>query len=137
MRTGALTVSGITLGLSGLGSETGDARQDDAASSARMYASDFYPEARFRVVSDPLRYEPETPVQEGEAFIGTLYWSDHETRIVRYANTDERVLFFPPLDAEVGTGERYRTGRIRSTEELARGIVTVGFDRVGADGASG
>lgn len=143
LRTGALTVAGVVLALSGSGpaagggagsaaadgpgAGAGDTRPEGATSRARMYAGDFYQGARFRVVSDPLAYRPETPVQEGEAFLADLYWNDHETRIVRYANTGERVLFFPALDAGVETGDRYRTGRIRSTRELAEGIVTVGF----------
>lgn len=132
LRTGALTVGGGLVGLLGTGASE-DAEQGETETTARMYASDFYPDARFRVVSESLRYKPETPVQEGEAFLSDLYWNGYGTRIVAYSNTDERVLFFPPVDAEVRFGNAYRTGDIRSTDELPEGIVTMGFRPV--DGA--
>lgn len=106
-------------------SETGDELR------ARIYADDFYREARFQVVSDDLDYEPAVSLQEGEAFIEELYWNGYETRIIEYGNTRERVLFFPAEAAGVERGRPYRTGRIRSTEELAEGIVGVRFEPVG------
>lgn len=123
----ALAAGGL-LDLSG----TGRADQSDDATdrTARMYASDFYPDARFRVVSDSLDYRPETEMQAGEAFIAGLYWNDYDTRILAYENTGERALFFPPVDPGVERGAAYRTGEIRSTDEIPEGLVTVGFEPV-------
>lgn len=92
-----------------------------------MYGSDWHPNARFRVVSQSLEYKPAVSVQEGESFLADLYWSGYETRVIRYENARERVLFFPPAEADVDRDTTYRTGAIRSTDELAEGIVTVAF----------
>lgn len=135
-RRATLLAAGVAaggFGLTGAGSATA---QDAGETRARIYASDYYPDARFRVVSKPLDYEPDVPVQEGEAFLEDLYWRGYETRIARYENTRERVLFFPPAAAAVERGRTYRTGEIRSTEELAGGIVTVGFRPVAGAGGS-
>lgn len=113
---------------------TGSTARSNEPYRARTYANDFYPGARFRVVSDDVGYEPRVSVQEGESFLADLYWSDYETRIVRYANTEERVLFFPHVDAPVERGATYRSGRIRSAEELADGVVAVGFGPVDGNG---
>ncbi|ELY97921.1 hypothetical protein [Natrialba asiatica] len=96
---------------------------------ARLYGNDFYPAARFRVVSSSLEYKPAVSVQEGETFLGDLYWSDYDTRLIRYENTQERVLFFPPFEADLDQETTYRTDRIQSTDELADGIVRIGFHR--------
>ena len=134
-RRAALLAAGVAaggLGAIGVGNATA---QDDAVTEARIYADDYHRNARFRVVSKPLDYVPEVQVQEGEAFLADLYWRGYETRIARYGNTRERVLFFPPTDAGVEQGRAYRTGEIRSTAELAEGIVTIGFRP--ADGGGG
>lgn len=127
----ALVAAGLTFGSSDRGSALA---QDDGDTQsgprARMYVHDFYPGARFRVVSDALEYKPAVEVQEGEAFLEAQYWSDYGTRIVRYENTGERVLFFPPLNAGVEKGDVYHLGEIRSTETLAEGVLAVGIDRV-------
>lgn len=125
LQTGALTAAALALRLPTVGATT--ATQEDEQ-LARVYAHDFYPGAEFQVVSDAIDYKPETPVQEGEAFLADLYWSDYETRIVRYENTNERVLFFAPESADVERGQTYQTGEIQSTHELADGVVGVTFD---------
>lgn len=125
VQAGALTAAALAFGLPGVeGVPT--AQQDE--SLARVYAHDFYPSATFRVVSGPLDYTPETPVQEGEAFLADLYWNGYETRIVRYENTNERVLFFAPESAGVERGQIHRMGEIQSTDELADGVVGVTFE---------
>lgn len=125
VQSAALTAAALALGLPGVEGRT--ASQDDE-SLARIYAHDFYPGAEFEVVSEPLPYRPETPVQEGEAFLADLYWNGYETYVVRYENTNERVLFFVPESADVERGQTYQTGEIQSTHELADGVVGVSFD---------
>ena len=125
VQAGALTAAALALGLPGV--EGASATQQDE-SLARVYAHDFYPGAQFRVVSEPLPYKPETPVQEGEAFLAEFYWDSYETRVVRYENTNERVLFFVPESADIERGQTHQTGEIRSTDELADGVVGVTFD---------
>ena len=137
LETGALAAVGATLGLATRAGGTRRSQSDDGTVergsryAARIYASDFYPDARFRVVSGPLDYKPNVEVQEGEAFLEGLYWNDFGTRIIRYENTGERVLFFPALDAPIERGARYRTGRVRSADQLAEDVVSVGFGPVG------
>lgn len=125
-----LTVGGLLFGSSTIGRASQDSRS--TAGRAKLYGNNVYPEARFRVVSDDLDYKPDVEVQEGEAFLGALYWNGYGTRIIRYANTGERVLFFPATTVE--KGRAYQISRIRSTNELPEQIVTVTFRPVkGAD----
>lgn len=135
-RRSVLRTAGLSTAALGIGTSvaSGSTTQQSGFRRARMYASDFYSGARFRVVSADFEYEPRVSVQEGESFLADLYWNDYETRIVRYANTEERVLFFPRSDAAVERGTTYRTGQIRSTEELADGVVAIGFSAVTGDG---
>ena len=125
VQTGALTAAALAFGLPGV--EGAPAAQQDET-LARVYAHDFYPSARFEIVSEPLPYKPETPVQEGEAFLADFYWNGYETRVVRYENTNERVLLFVPESAGVERGQTHRMGEIRSTDELADGVVGVTFE---------
>ena len=125
VQAGALTAAALAFGLPGV--EGAPVAQQDA-SLARVYTHDFYPDAAFQVVSEPLPYRPETPVQEGEAFLADFYWDSYETRIVRYENTNERVLFFAPESASVERGQTYQMGTIQSTDELADGVVGVTFE---------
>ncbi|WP_232686897.1 hypothetical protein [Halobacterium zhouii] len=124
VQAGALTAAALAFGLPGV---RGASTEQEADALARIYASDFHPDARFEVVSNPLDYTPETPIQEGEAFLVDRYWRGYETRVIRYGNTNERVLFFVPESADVEPGQTYETGEIRSTDELAEGIVGVTF----------
>ncbi len=92
--------------------------------SARLYAPDYFPDAIFTIESDPLAYKPTVKVQEGESFLEELYWRNYTTRVIRYANTGERVLFFPHKNARISKKNQYRLGKIQSTKELAKGIIT-------------
>lgn len=109
MKKGALASGGLALGVTGIGSaaaQDGDGVNYDAEYKALMYNWDFRPRARFRVVSDVLRYNPrEEGVTEGS------YWSEYNTRLIKYENTNEQVLFFPAHDAEVQKGQLYSLGR--------------------------
>lgn len=132
MRSGVFLAGGLVAGLA----STDDASaQPESEYRARIYRTDFYPGARFRVVSDTLDYRPNVQTPAGESFIADLYWNGYDTRIVRYGNTGERVLFFPPHEADVDRGDAYRFGQVRSTDELASGIVAVGVGQA-SDGAA-
>lgn len=104
--------------------------QRDGEYRARIYETDFRSGARFWVVSKPLDYKPHVPVQEGEAFLEDLYWNGYDTRIIHYEGTNRRVLFFPALDVPIERDAPYRMGRVRSADQLADGIVSVGFGPV-------
>ncbi|UPV75823.1 hypothetical protein M0R89_07115 [Halorussus limi] len=67
---------------------------------ALIFAGSFHPGARFEVTSDVLNYTPVVP--EGARTFG-----DYNSRVIKYLNTDERVLFFPSNDAEVRKGAVY------------------------------
>ena len=102
--------------------------------AARMFLDDVRPGARFVVVSEPLDYHPRREYQPGEAFLSDLYWNDFETRVVRYVNTGERVLFFPAKDAAVREGRRYALAGVTETDLRIAGLVRVRFRPV--DGRS-
>lgn len=95
---------------------------------ARIYIFDYYPNATFQMVSKPLAYKPKVHVQEGEAFLAEMYWSKYETRLIRYANTNKRVLFFPQIRTKVKMGDRYQTIKVRTTKELAEGIIGIEYE---------
>ncbi|MFH5801092.1 hypothetical protein [Haladaptatus sp. CMAA 1911] len=95
---------------------------------ARIYVFDYYPDATFQVASKPLAYKPTVRVQEGESFLSEMYWSKYETRIIRYENTNERVLCFPRKGDMIEAGKRYQMMRMKKTKELAKGIVSIEFE---------
>ncbi|ELY87930.1 hypothetical protein C484_15994 [Natrialba taiwanensis DSM 12281] len=152
MRTGSLLLGALvseSIGATRVSAQSGSSSESEPESEAepeaesepepdfqaRLYGNDFYPAARFRVVSSSLEYKPAVSVQEGETFLGDLYWSDYDTRLIRYENTQERVLFFPPFEADLDQETTYRTDRIQSTDELADGIVRIGFHRASSSTA--
>ena len=67
---------------------------------ALIFAGSFHPGARFEVTSDVLNYTPVVPQ-------GARTFGEHNSRVIKYLNTDERVLFFPANDAEVQKGAVY------------------------------
>lgn len=102
-----------------------DAPGSDGGTLARIHLNDFRPGARFRVVSGPLDYTPRFEIQEGEGFLVDQYWAGFGTRVLRYANTNGRVLFFPREDATVRRNRTYAFGDVRDADQLAPGVVAV------------
>lgn len=120
----ALAAAGLLVG----GAGDAAAGTDDEP-TARIYLRDLSPGARFDVVSGPLDYEPRIDVQAGESFLVDLYWAGYETRVVRYANTRERVLCFPEQGV-VAEGQRYRFDDDYADTRLTTDLVEVGVERV-------
>lgn len=96
---------------------------------ARVYPSSYYPGARFRVVSDPIDFEPHVDTQSGERFIADLFWNGYETRVLRYDNTGEYALVFPPADADISIGTAYVMGSVRKTIDRAGGLLAASVRR--------
>ncbi|WP_135365282.1 hypothetical protein [Halosimplex halophilum] len=69
---------------------------------ALMFADAFRGGAQFRVTSPVIEQQPEVEGVEDGAV-----WSDYNTRVVEYVNTEEDVLFFPAHDAEITEGRVY------------------------------
>ncbi|UPV73713.1 hypothetical protein M0R89_14345 [Halorussus limi] len=103
---------------------------------ARMHATDVRAGAAFRVVSEPLAFYPAVEFQEGESFLADFFWNDYETRIARYAGTNEFVLFYPPKAAEVESGDRFVLGEVVGKVRMDLGLVRVTFRPAGDQSAS-
>ncbi|WP_436928545.1 hypothetical protein [Halosimplex halobium] len=85
------------------GTETdGDGAVAGGRGKALMFADAFRAGAQFRVTSPVIEQQPEVEgVEDGSV------WSDYNTRVVEYVNTEEDVLLFPAHDAEVTEGRVY------------------------------
>lgn len=116
LKKGAVA-TGVAVGLAGC-SENGAPDEEGAAGDtptgtaggnveedggkALMFNSEFRGGAQFRVVSPVIEQHPDVEgVQQGDV------WSEYDTRIIEYLNTDEDVTFFPAHDAEVEQGQVY------------------------------
>ncbi|WP_436907949.1 hypothetical protein [Halosimplex marinum] len=93
----------------GDGTDTDDGTEtdDDGAvegdgGKALMFADAFRGGAQFRVTSPVIEQQPEVEGVEDGAV-----WSDYNTRVVEYVNTEEDVLLFPAHDAEITEGRVY------------------------------
>lgn len=120
LKKGALA-SGVAVGLAGCsqirGDEQAPTNETDTTTAtetptgdgdaggggkALMFNSEFNGGAQFRVVSDVLEAHPTVEgVQEGDI------WSEYNTRMIEYLNTDENVTFFPAHDATVEQDQVY------------------------------
>lgn len=129
LKRGALTATAVGLGGAAVG---GAAGQDESPQSMRalMYLDQVYPLSRFQVVSPSLEWTPEFEnLPEG---VQTPVGENYDTRIAKYRNTDERVLFFPRSDAEIDRSVTYGLTNIRGfktgdPEETLGRIVQVRF----------
>lgn len=129
LKRGALTASALGLGSAAAG---GAAGQDESPQSMRalMYLDQVYPLSRFQVVSPSLEWTPEFEnLPEG---VQTPVGESYDTRILKYRNTDERVLFFPRSDAEIDRSVTYGLTNVRGfntgdPEETLGHVVQVRF----------
>ncbi|MFC4552160.1 MULTISPECIES: twin-arginine translocation signal domain-containing protein [Halorussus] len=114
-RRTVLKRSALAAGAVGLGGSavTTGAGQEDSPTSMRalMYLDQVYSLARFQVVSPSLDWTPEfgslpenvpRPINE-----------NYQTRVIKYQNTNERVLFFPRADAEIDESVTYALTNVR------------------------
>jgi hypothetical protein len=130
LKKGALASSALALGL-GSTTSVGAQGQGDEENKALMFNDAFRPGAEFRVVSPVLEWTPDVEgVQEGDVF------SDYNTRMIRYTNTEAEARFFPTNQAEVQEGEVYRLHRNFSLFEddaADEGVVSATFEPVADD----
>ncbi|KTG09818.1 hypothetical protein AUR64_09305 [Haloprofundus marisrubri] len=99
LKAGALSAGGLALGLSGTGGVAAQTGGNQPQYKALFQANDFNPGARLRIVSGVVNYTPQQT--------GFTAWSDYNTRIATYLNTNERFLIYPANDANIQLGEVY------------------------------
>ena len=123
---GALA-GGLALGAGAnvaLAQDGDDDQVDTKRFEALVFPGSFHPGARFEVTSDVLNYTPVVP--EGARTFG-----EHNSRVIKYLNTDERALFFPANAAEVRKGGVYEFSRsIRPVNQPSTTVWEVTFGPV-------
>lgn len=137
LQKGALASGVAALGLGGAGLSSGQTDEDGTATSdgdvaeggkALMFNDEFRPGAQFRVKSPVVEQNPEVRgVEQGAIF------SEYNTRIIEYLNTDEDVYFFPAEDAEVEQGVIYELRdnfTLFDDDAADSGVIDVRFDPV-------
>lgn len=156
LKSGALATAGA--GLAGATSGSGVAQEGDGEGDGVvgdqnwrkgiMAVTQFQPTARFIITSPVIEWSPN--VEE----IQDNLWSEYNTRVVRYLNSNEQVLFWQAQDAQVpefnqqagyvvdAEGDTFQEGRpqpeifrmrAESSPLGASGYVTVNFAPVGED----
>ncbi|MFC4551957.1 MULTISPECIES: twin-arginine translocation signal domain-containing protein [Halorussus] len=101
-----------------------DDQVDTKRFEALVFPGSFHPGARFEVTSDVLNYTPVVP--EGARTFG-----EHNSRVIKYLNTDERALFFPANAAEVRKGGVYEFSQsIRPVNQPSTPVWEVTFGPV-------
>ncbi|WP_224332386.1 hypothetical protein [Haloprofundus halobius] len=100
LKTGALSAGGLALGLSATGGAAAQTDGNQPRYKALFQSNNFNPGARLRIVSGVVNYTPQQT--------GFTAWSDYNTRIATYLNTNERFLVYPADDANIQQGQVYR-----------------------------
>jgi len=129
---GTDTDGGAGEGPLGEGTEPdGEGAVEAGSGKALMFADEFRGGAQFRVTSPVIEHQPEVEgVEDGSV------WSDYNTRVVEYVNTQEDVLFFPAEDAEITEGRVYELHdnfTWLSDDAGDQGVVDVKFTDVGQE----
>lgn len=109
LKTGALATAGA--GLAGLTSGGGAAQQTDDAGEdggdenwmrGLVSVEQFRPESRFIITSPQLGWNPTINGIQDDV------WSDFNTRVIRYMNSNEQVLFWPTTQAQLPSYDQQR-----------------------------
>lgn len=148
LQKGALASAAAAVGLGGIGlsgAQDGDdgnetETPDETATpegetaeggKALMFNDEFRPGAQFRVKSPVVEQNPDVMgVEEGNIF------SEYNTRIIEYLNTDEDIYFFPAQDAEVEQGvvyELHDNFTLFDDDAADSGVIDVRFEPVAED----
>lgn len=98
--------------------------------AALIRANNFYPGARFRVISGVLDWTPLEDSQEDDG--GSTY----NTRYGEYLNANDEFLFYPAQSADVEQGRVYRMRDAIDVVDPGEALLAVELDRVN-DGESG
>jgi len=136
LRKGALGSGVAALGIGGMGLSSGqeddgtERPADEAAEGGKalMFNDEFRPGSQFRVKSPVIERNPDVRgVEQGDIF------SEYNTRIIEYLNTDEDVYFFPAQDAEVEQGVVYELRdnfTLFDDDAADSGVIDVRFEPV-------
>lgn len=130
--------AGLSVGQEGTddGTETGTETETPDGESAEggkalMFNDEFRPGSQFRVKSPVVEQNPDVRgVEQGAIF------SEYNTRIIEYLNTDEDVYFFPAQDAEVEQGvvyELHDNFTLFDDDAADSGVIDVRFSPVDED----
>lgn len=100
LKKGALSIGALAVGASGPVAAQNQGDDDDVFDDQEydkglMYVGQARPGARFVISSPVLDWNPD--IEE----IQDNVWSEYNTRVIRYLNTDEQVLFWQAHEAEV------------------------------------
>lgn len=103
LKKGSLATAGtgMVLSATGLGAAQEQEEDDDDVfvneeeSTCIMFQNDFRPESQFVITSPVLDWSPDVPQNLGSTF------EEYNTRMIRYRNTGDNVLFFQSQDATV------------------------------------
>lgn len=102
----------------------------DGGGVALISASNFYPGARFRVVSDVIDWTPLEDVKEDGSD------RKYNTRYGEYLNANDEFLFYPTRSASVARGSAYRMRDTIEVVDSAEALLSVEFDRVNDGGSA-
>lgn len=99
LKKGAVATAGASVAASGVASaqDDGGGAVEEGPWQALIFQNNFHPEARFSIVSDVIEW---TPNYGG---IEDSWFTDYNTRMIRWHNTGEHVQLFVADDADVGT----------------------------------
>jgi len=80
----------------GVRAQEGDDQREDYSWQALTYTWNYYPKARFAIVSPVVEWVP------GPADVRDSIYADYNTRMIRWLNTGETVPLFVAHDANLG-----------------------------------
>ena len=95
MKKGALATGGLALGVGGTGTAMA---QDGIGEGGKgvIFTNAFHPAARFTFTSGVVDWNPNVPE------VSDNFWTNYQTRMIRWLNTNEHVPFFVAQDANIG-----------------------------------
>ncbi|ADB61973.1 hypothetical protein Htur_3108 [Haloterrigena turkmenica DSM 5511] len=97
LKKSAITTVGVSAAASGVASaQDGDGDIGEGPWKALIFQNNFHPEARFTFVSGVIEWNP------NYGGIDDSWFTDYNTRMIRWLNTGEHVQLFVANDAEVG-----------------------------------
>lgn len=100
LKKSAVVTTGASVAASGVASAQDDGGVVEAGPwQALIFQNDFHPEARFSFVSDVVEWTPNYGV------IDDSWFTDYNTRMIRWHNTGEHVQLFVAQDAGIGEYE--------------------------------
>ncbi len=95
LATAAAGLAGVTSGGAAAQESDGTPGDDRNLMSAIISAALYRPNARFFITSPVLDWSPKVPEVQDNV------WSDYNTRVLRYLNTDQEAMFYQAHEAQI------------------------------------